>query len=92
MKYEIEISEGCTSFGTFINGRAMFGEDVHSCLTEEERGEFLDYLLAEFKRQYYQSSVSIEDLIRCFQYDHYEYNKNSCDQCGDSTSSTIWKL
>jgi hypothetical protein len=85
-KYKIEITEGCTAYGTSINGRDVV--DIH----EEEMDEIVDYLLAQIRESYNQSGILFEDIVRLFQYDDYEHDSEMCEQCGDTVSTTIWNI
>lgn len=86
MKYKIVIGEGCTAFYTKINDKRV--ED----LSKEEFGEFLDYMCQKLKLGIGDSTVSLDSFIRCFQYSDYESDEGYCEQCGDSTSRTIWEI
>lgn len=88
MKYKVEIGQGCTSFYTEINGKGLGGE--YNVMTNEEVDEFIDYLCQKFKEEYRNSTVSLDDLIRCFQSDSYESDKHPCETCGDTFSKEIW--
>jgi hypothetical protein len=61
-------------------------------MTPAEIMELVDYLCEKFKEQLKNNTVSIDDLIQCFQYDNYEIEDGSCDTCGDSVSTTTWRL
>ena len=89
-KYTVEIGEGCTSFYTTINDKLVSGEG--EITSDEEIDEFVDYLCAKFKEELRSHTVSLDDLIKCFQSDDYEYDDTPCDQCGDNFSKTTWRL
>jgi hypothetical protein len=86
MKYKVEISEGCTSFYTSINDK------LDDELSTEEVDEFVDYLCEKFKQKLRDSTVVLNDLIRCFQPDNWESDNHSCDQCGDNVLRTYWEF
>ena len=90
MKYKIIKSEGCLSFGTTVNGKDIYGD--YNRMTAAEIDEFVDYLCEKFKNELKNNTVSIDDLIECFQYDEYETEEGSCDTCGDSVATTTWLL
>lgn len=92
MKYKVTISEGCTAFYTEINGKIVGGEYEPTCLTNEEIDDFIDYLCEQFKKELRQSTVSLNDLIQCFQPDSWESDKNSCEQCGDTVHRKDWEF
>ena len=61
-------------------------------MTQEQIDEFIDYLCQKFKEELRQSTVSIDDLIGCFQYESCETEDGYCEQCGDSMTETTWEL
>ena len=99
-KYKIIKSEGCRSFGTTVNGQDIYGE--YNPMTQEQIGEFVDYLCEKFKEELRQNTVSVDDLLGCFQYDSCEtwfHKSNSCETedgycetCGDSVKETTWNI
>jgi hypothetical protein len=89
-KYKIVKSEGCTSFGTTVNGQDIYGE--YDPMSQTQIDELVDYLCEKFKEKLKDNLVSIEDLIACFQYDSYETEDGQCDTCGDSVSYTTWNI
>jgi hypothetical protein len=89
-KYKIIKSEGCMSFGTTVNGQDIYGE--FEPMTQEQINEFVDYLCEEFKKELRQNTVSIDDLIGCFQYDSYETEDGHCETCCDSVTETTWNI
>jgi len=86
VKYKIVISEGCTAFWTKINDKLI--ED----LSKEEHEEFIDYLLKKLKEGIYDNTISLDSVIKNFQYSDWEHDSRSCDQCGDTVDKTIWKI
>jgi hypothetical protein len=92
VKYKITISEGCTAFYTEINGKFVGGEDPRYDFTEKEIDELIDYLCEQFKKELKQHTVSLNDLIQCFQPDNWETEDESCDQCGDSVHRKHWEF
>jgi hypothetical protein len=89
-KYEIVKSEGCLSFGTTVNGQNMYGE--FEPMTVEQIDTFVDYLCEKFKQELKDNTVSIDDLLNCFQYDECETEDGYCETCGDSVTTTTWNL
>jgi hypothetical protein len=89
-KYKIIKSEGCMSFGTTVNGQDIYGE--FEPMTQEQINEFVDYLCEEFKKELRQNTVSIDDLLGCFQYDSCETEDGHCETCGDSVTETTWNI
>jgi len=89
-KYKIIKSEGCRSFGTTVNGQDIYGE--YNPMNESQINEFVDYLCEKFKEELKKNTVSIDDLIGCFQYDSCETEDGYCETCGDSVTETTWNI
>jgi hypothetical protein len=85
-KYKIEITEGCTAYGTAINNRNVLD------IPEEEMDEIVDYILAQVRESYNQRGTLFEDIIKLLQPDDWKYDPEPCDQCGDTVSSTTWNI
>lgn len=85
-RYKIEISEGCTAYYTLVND-----VDIKD-LSERQKTDFIDYLLQKLREGVADNTVSINTLIQAFQFDEYHYDRESCDQCGDTVSRTIWNI
>ena len=91
-KYTITISEGCTAFYTEINGKTLGGEYEPTSFPDDEIDELVDYLCEKFKQSLKESTVQLDDLIRCFQPDSWHYDDRSCDCCGDTVSTRTWHI
>ena len=78
------------SYGTTVNGQNIYGE--YDTMTSEQIDEFVDYLCVKFKEKLNYNTVSIDDLINCFQYESCETENGSCETCGDSVTETTWEL
>lgn len=90
---KIIISEGCLAFYTTVDGKMLYGEDFQKdVMSEQERGELIDYLLVKVKENVKQGSIAINSLIELFQYDNYESGDEPCDQCGDTVSKTYYEI
>ena len=89
-KYKIDKSEGCTAYGTTVNGQDVYGE--FEPMNASQIDELVDYLCERFKEKLKRSTVQIDDLIACFQYDSYETEDSYCEQCGDSVTQTTWNI
>lgn len=89
-KRKIVKSEGCRSWATMVDGKNLYGE--YEPMTEEQRDELTDYLCARFKEEMKKSSVSLDDLIACFQYESCETEDGYCETCGDSVTETTWLI
>jgi hypothetical protein len=86
MKYKIEISEGCTAYYTLVNG-----VDIND-LSEQQKTDFIDYLLQKLGEGLADNTVSLNTLIEAFQYHEYNADVNPCEQCGDFVTRTIWNI
>ncbi len=86
MKYRIQITEGCTAFDTTINDKSEID------LTPEEREEFLNYLMEQLKAGIKDGTVSLDSVIKNFQYSDWGGDSAGCNQCGDSVSWTTWEI
>jgi formamidopyrimidine-DNA glycosylase len=85
-KYKIEIVEGCTAFATIIN-------DVNTAdISTEEQEKIADYLIDQLKESYRNGEITLESLIKNFQYDDYEHDDHVCEQCGDQVNTTTWNI
>ena len=91
VKYNIVISEGCTANGVSVNGKEWYGEYQPTRMTEDEREEFVSYLLDKIKEGYETGEIGITELIRLFSYDNYEVSP-TCETCGDSVEIEYRKL
>ena len=85
-KYKIEITEGCTAYGTSINGRDVVD------IPEEEMDEIVDYVLAQIRESYNRNGTSFENIIQLLDYDEYEHDPTVCGSCGDTVSTTTWNI
>jgi len=61
-------------------------------MTEEEYNEMLDYLFVKIKENINEQTIRFRDLVSLFQYDEYVCDPESCDQCGDTVSTTTWNI
>ena len=85
-KYKIEIIEGCTAFDTVINGVSVVD------IPENEKNEFVNYLIERLKESYKRGEIPLESLIQIFQYDDYECDNEKCSSCGDCVTQTIYNV
>ena len=85
-KYKFQETTGCTAFNYTVNGKSL------SELSEQEYNEMRDYVFARIKDELTDHTILFEDVVRLFQYDHYESDLNPCEQCGDTVDTTIWNL
>jgi hypothetical protein len=84
--YKIEITEGCTAFGTSINDRNIID------IPEEEMDKIIDYLLAQVRESYNRCGTNFEQIVQLLQPDSWENDPYVCDQCGDTVSTTTWNI
>lgn len=85
-KYKFVETTGCTAFDFAVNDKSF------SELSTQEYDEMLNYLLEKIKEGIGEQTILLEDVVRLFQYDDYEYDPHVCDQCGDTVSTTTWNI
>ena len=85
-KYKFIETTGCTAFNFTVNDK-QFSE-----VSEQEYNEMLDYLFLKIKEGIKEQTILLEDVVKLFQPDDWEHDPNICEQCGDSVSTTIWKI
>jgi len=85
-KYKFEEVTGCTAFDFRVNDESI------SDISTEKQEEILDYLFQKLKEEFKNGSVLLSTIVSIFQYDDYEYDDHVCDQCGDTVSTTTWKI
>lgn len=85
-KYKFIETTGCTAFNFTVNDKSV------SELSENEYNEMLDYLFVRIKDNIKDKTILFEEVVRLFQYDDYEYDPNTCEQCGDNVSTTTWNI
>lgn len=92
-KYEIIYDEtSCYNWGFSVNGVWRSGEVEEGVKQPEEDDELLDYVLQKLKEDIKNGHTSFKSVMDCLQYEEYEYDKDSCEQCGHSGSKTIWRI
>ena len=89
-KRKIVKSEGCRSWATTVDGQDIYGE--YQPMTAQQIDELTDYLCDRFKEEMKKSSVSLDDLIACFQHESCETEDGYCETCGDSVTETTWLI
>jgi hypothetical protein len=85
-KYKFIETTGCTAFNFTVNDKSF------SEMSKLEYDEMLNYLLEKIKEGIGEQTILLEDVVRLFQYDDYEYDPHVCDQCGDTVSTTTWNI
>ena len=85
-KYKFVETTGCTAFNFTVNDKQF------SDVSEQEYNEMLDYLFVKIKEGINEQTILLEDVVKLFQPDDWEHDPNICEQCGDSVSTTIWKI
>lgn len=86
IKYKIVETTGCTAYDITVNDRSI------SDMTEQELDEVVDYLLQQAKVHYKEQAILFNNIVELFQYSDYESDGRSCEQCGDTVSSTTWNI
>lgn len=85
-KYKIIETTGCTAFDFSINEKSL------SEYTKEELDEILDYLFIKIKEGINENTILFNDVVKLFQPDDWEYDKEPCGQCGDTVSTETWNI
>jgi hypothetical protein len=86
MRYKFQEINGCTAFDRLINGKR------ESEYSPEEIKEMIDYLLPKVRQMIDENSLDLFALVSIFPYSDFKYDSESCEQCGDSVSETIWEI
>ena len=85
-KYKFVETTGCTAFGFSANDREI------SELSEQEYNEMLNYLFVKIKEGISDNTVLFSDVVKLFQPNDWKHDPEPCDQCGDTVSTTTWKI
>jgi len=85
-KYKFVETTGCTAFDFVVNDTSL------SVLSKEEINEILDYLFVKVKEGINENTILFTDVVKLFQPDDWEHDPNVCETCGDSISTTTWKI
>jgi len=83
---KVVITVGCTAFNTTFDGISF------NSIPVEEQGKIIDHLLVKVKENFLKNQIGINDIVELFQYDSYGSEKDSCEQCGDTVSWTIYEI
>jgi len=85
-KYKFVETTGCTAFDFTVNDKSF------SDVSKSEYDEMLNYLFEKIKEGISEQTILLEDVVKLFQYDDYEYDPHVCEQCGDTVSTTTWNI
>jgi len=86
LKFRIVETQGCIAGGVTVNDK-----DLNE-ISQEEQDEILDYLLLKIKEQYRTKQIDLMSIVNIFEYTDYEYDREPCDSCGDTVSTTTWDI
>ena len=67
------------------------GKDLRE-MDKTETDNLLQYLLIKVQDRIDDGGLFVTDLIKLFQYDEIDFNSESCDQCGHTSSTTTWEV
>jgi hypothetical protein len=67
------------------------GKDLRE-MDKTETDNFLQYLLIKVQDRINDGGLFVTDLIKLFQYDEIDFDRESCEQCGHTTSTTTWEI
>lgn len=85
-KYKFVRTTGCTAFNFTVNDECIVD------IPEEKQEEIIDYLLIKLKERFKENNIHLEYIVEMFEYDNYEHDPESCDQCGDTVQTTTWNI
>jgi uncharacterized Fe-S cluster-containing MiaB family protein len=85
-KYTFIETTGCTAGNFTVNESSL------SDIPNEELDKILDYLFSKIKEGIQDNTILFEDVVKVFQSDSYEYDNETCEQCGDNVQTTTWKI
>jgi len=83
---KIQINEGCTTFDTLVNDKSIgdCSPEEYKKIVEEIADKLVDGII--------NGTISLESVIRCFQYEDFGSDTEPCGSCGDTTSWTLWNI
>ena len=84
--YKFKLTQGCLAYNFTVDDKQI------DELSSEEKNSLIDYLLAEYKERIADGNRSIQSLVEAFDYDSWESDGHSCEQCGDTVSKTTWEI
>ena len=76
----------CMNESWTVDGKDLFEMD------KTETDNFLQYLLIKVQDHISEGSLFVTDLIKLFQYNEVDFDSESCDQCGHTSSTTTWEV
>ena len=79
-------TEGCTAYGWSFDDKRL------AEISPEETEQIFTYLCSKFKERMLDGCLHITDLVEVFHYDDCENDGITCDQCGDSVTTTTWEI
>lgn len=80
---KIQLFRGCTSGGLTVDGESVETLDQEIALFER--------LVPVLRAQLAAGTLHVTPVVELLQYDDYDWDK-TCEQCGDSPSTTTWNL
>ena len=67
------------------------GKDLRE-MDKTETDNLLQYLLIKVQDRINDGGLFVTDLIKLFQYDEIDFDRDSCEQCGHTSSTTTWEV
>lgn len=80
---KIVITSGCTAYNIKVDDKPI--EDVGEQV-------IIDHLTARLGEHLKRGTITLDQFIHLFQYEAYESDDDSCEQCGDTVSRTTWDI
>jgi len=86
MKHKFVKTEGCTAYDFTVDGESL------NDISRDKEFEIFDDLMEKIWLAFEKKDIGIQDIVEMFEYDDYKYDKEPCDQCGDTVSRTFWEI
>jgi len=86
MKHKFVKTEGCTAYDFTVDGESV------ADISREKEYAIFDYLIERLRERFDNRNIQLLDVVEMFEYNDYKYEKEACDQCGDSVSWTTWEI
>jgi hypothetical protein len=81
------LTQGCTAGNFTVDGTPV------NDLSHDEQVELIAYLLKSVVESHDGNEFHlIQKLVELHEYDSYEHDEHSCDQCGDTVNWTTWEI
>jgi hypothetical protein len=86
MKHKFVKTDGCTAYDFTVDDVSVAN------IPREKEYAIFDYLIERIREKFDNREIQLLDIVEIFACDDYEYEKDPCDQCGDTVSWTTWEI